>query len=395
MKLRKNSIKELIGEKFVLVIEPTPNYKGSIRSFLTNLKVTKVKFVSSAKEAKRELLTTSPGLFIAEWDLKEENGLQFCRQIKKENRFKATPFLLMTVENQRRDVILASEVGIDGYLLKPFSFEDFADALNTIAKTYKTPNEVNQTLVDAESALADNDITKASHLFAKAHQASPASARPLCGLAKIQESLSDHKNAIELYKEAIQKNPSYTDAYASLCKLYQAKSMTKELYETAKQLNDHSPGNPKYTLLLAVACMELGKEQESHNFFKMTIRLSPKLAEAYKGLGRLNMIQEDYQSAMKNFRRALDIDNGDVSTLNSLGLVHVKQGQFDDGIDMYRAALKIKPQDSRILFNLGYAKEKTGDLESARFFFKQALTHDPNFEKAQRRLKAIAKSATG
>ena len=44
---------------------------------------------------------------------------------------------------------------------------------------------------------------------------------------------------------------------------------------------------------------------ESDKFFSMTIRLSPRLAEAYKGLGKVNMMQEDYQSAMKNFKKGL------------------------------------------------------------------------------------------
>ncbi len=393
MKIKQNFVKELIGKNSVLVIEPSKNYKGSIRGFLTNLKISKVKFVNSTKEAKRELLTTKVGLFIVEWDLKDQNGIQFCRNIKRENRFKNVPFLLMTVENQRRDVVLASEVGIDGYLLKPFSFEDFSEALNTIARTSTKPNQVNQILVEAELALAAGEAQKASDLFSSAHSKNPNSARALCGLGKIQIALEDPKSAIEIFKEAIVVNPSYTEAYNNLCQIYQEKKMPKELYETSCELNNHSPGNPRYTLLIAVSAMELGRVTESQKFFKMTIRLSPKLADAYKGLGRLNIIQEDYQSAMKNFRKALDLDSQDASVLNSLGLVHVKQGQLEQGIDMYQAALKIKPEDSRILFNLGYAKEKTGDIESAKLFFKQALNSDPNFEKAKRRLKSIRKAS--
>ena len=58
-------------------------------------------------------------------------------------------------------------------------------------------------------------------------------------------------------------------------------------------------------------------------------------------------------------------------------------------MEKYQTALKIKPNDHRILFNLGYANEKLNDLEKARFYYKQALLHNPDFDKAQRRLEAL------
>lgn len=122
-------IRDILRDNWVLVVEPAINYRSSIKSFLSNLKVRKVKFVRSVEEAHRELLTTKIGLFIVEWALQDINGIQFCRQMKQERAATDIPFLLITVENMRSDVILASEVGTDGYLLKPFSFEDFADAL--------------------------------------------------------------------------------------------------------------------------------------------------------------------------------------------------------------------------------------------------------------------------
>ena len=391
MRQKHKILNDLLGKKYVLVLEPTPNYKASIRSFLTNLKVTKIKFVSTVKEAKRELLTANIGFFIVEWDLKDENGLQFCRHLKAEAKYQDIPFLLLTVENMHKDVVLASEVGIDGYLLKPFSFEDFTEILTTIAKAKSTPTETNQLLLKAESAIGKGQLELAQQMFTEIHQRSPSSARALCGLARSHFLRNAPDKAIEYYKKAINANPNFLEAYSSLIEVYEAEEMTKELFEVAQSLNERSPGNPKYCLILAKSALELGKINESDRFFKMTIRLSPKLAEAYKGLGKVNTIQEDYESAMKNFKKALDLDSGDVSTLNSLGLVHIKQGQYEEGIDMYRAALKLKPQDSRILFNLGYAKERTGDLEQASFYYKQAMTHQPNFEKARRRLEGLTK----
>jgi tetratricopeptide (TPR) repeat protein len=381
--------RNFLGNQSVLIIEPTLNYKNSMKGFLSNLKITNYKFVSTVRDAKISLLTMDVGLFICEWSLKDMNGIQFCREIKENPRHTQTPFLLLSVENLKKDVILASEVGIDGYLLKPFSFEEFRDSVMSVLRVKRAPSPINRTIDEAQELLRLNETDRAEALFEQARQANPQSARALTGLAQVADIRGDAARAIMLLKQAHHANPDYVDAIRSLVELFLVRGPTRDLIEMAEKAHKVSPENPKYTLILAKAFLEEEDLPQSELFFKKTIRLSPKLAQAYKGLGRLYLIQEDYDSAMKNFEKALDFDEKDVSVLNSLGLAYVKLEKYNEGIEKYMAALKMRPNDFRIIFNLGYAKEKLGDLEAARFYYQQVLTHNPEFDKAKRRLKNL------
>lgn len=385
------SPKEILGAKFVLVIEPTLNYRNSIKGFLSNLKVSNYKFVSTVKEAKVALLTLDVGLFICEWSLRQTNGIQFCREIRENSRFQAVPFLLLSVENLKKDVILASEVGIDGYLLKPFSYEEFREAMLNSLKVQNVPTVINRSIQDALAVMENGDLDQAEELFNKIIAQSPLSARAWHGLAQIADKKGDQGKALELLKRSIDMNPDYVDALRELIEILAIRGPVRDLVLHCTKAHEISPENPKYTLILAKAHLEEEDYTSSEYFFKKTIRLSPKLAQAYKGLGRLYMIQEDYDSAMKNFEKSLDLDEQDVTTLNSLGMTYIKLGKYQEGIDKYQAALKIRPNDHRILFNLGYAKEKINDFESARYFYQQVLSMKPEFDKALRRLKALGK----
>jgi tetratricopeptide (TPR) repeat protein len=360
-----------------------------MKGFLSNLKITNYKFVSTVRDAKISLLTMNVGLFICEWSLKDMNGIQFCREIKEDPRHGQTPFLLLSVENLKKDVILASEVGIDGYLLKPFSFEEFRDSVMSVLRVKRAPSPINRTIDEAQELFRLNEIDRAEALFEQARQSNPQSARALTGLAQVADLRGDSARAIMLLKQAHHANPDYVDAIRILVELYLVRGPTRDLIEMAEKAHKVSPENPKYTLILAKAFLEEEDLPQSELFFKKTIRLSPKLAQAYKGLGRLYLIQDDYDSAMKNFEKALDFDEKDVSVLNSLGLAYVKLEKYNEGIEKYMAALKMRPNDFRIIFNLGYAKEKLGDLEAARFYYQQVLTHNPEFDKAKRRLKNL------
>lgn len=383
------TVRDLLGSKAILIIEPTLNYKNSMKGFLSNLKVTQYKIVSTVRDAKISLLTMDIGLFICEWSLKETNGIQFCREIKENPKYQSTPFLLLSTENLRKDVILASEVGVDGYLLKPFSYEEFCEAVAGVLKSKNVPTHVNRIIEEANDLLKLNELDRAEVLFDKARQANPLSARALHGLAQIEERRNDSQKALMYLKQACLMNPEYVEALRDILEILMVRGPVRELIEYAQKAHAASPENPKYSLILAKAYLEEEDLALSEKYFKKTIRHAPKLAQAYKGLGQLYLIQEEYDLAMGNLEKALDLDEGDVSVLNSLGTSYVKLGRYEKGIEKYLAALKIRPHDYRVMFNLGYAKEKLGDLESARFFYQQALTHNPEFDKAKRRLKGL------
>jgi tetratricopeptide (TPR) repeat protein len=372
-----------------LVIEPSVNYKNSIKQFLTNLKITNGKYVSSVADAKREMLTTKVGLFIVEWALDTTNGIQFCRDLRKNQQYKETPFILMSVENLKKDVILASEVKIDAYMIKPFSYEDFCSQLLLIHKTQTSQSEVNLMLEKAEEILSSGDHTGAEVAFDKILTKKENSARAYCGKAKAKWAQQQHEAAMHLLRIATNFNPDYIDAYKIMLDISEQKGNKVGIVQAASILTSMSPENPKYTLILAKVYLEMSHLEGSENYFKKTIMLSPKLAEAYKGLGSVYLAQSEYEKARKNFKKALDLDSDDISTLNSLGTTLLRMGNFDDGINRYLLALKIDPANPSVLFNIGHAYEKNSDPEKAKWYYAQALIYKPGFDKATRGLERL------
>jgi len=390
-------IAELIGDKVIVVIEPTPNYRASIKQFLANLRLKNVRVVSSTAEAKREMLVNTGriGAFIVEWRQGEENGLQFCRNLRQTPGYRDIPFVLTSVENLKNDVVLASEVGVTGYLLKPFSYEDFCDHLFMVIQQRHEPSPVNQLLDEADKRLAERQYDAARKMYLDASNMKPDSARAITGLAKVAGGKGHHKEALALVHEAIKLNPTYVEAHRVMLHIYHVLNDTTGVKRAALVLHQMSPDNPKYTLMLAKADLELGNFEPSEEFFRKTIRISPKLAEAYKGLGNLYMTKQDYDNAMKNYSKALDLDKDDISVLNSFGLAFVKQGKMKEGVQKYLMALKLDPQNIRVLFNIGYASEKLGDVEKAKLYYHKAVSIDPHFRKAKRRLGFIAQGLAG
>lgn len=380
---------DFLGSTTVLVIEPVQNYRNSIKNFFANLKIKSVRVVGSVGEARREMLTVKVGLFVCEWQLPEKNGLMFCRDLRRDKFYRSTPFLLLSTENFRKDIILASEGGITGYLLKPFSYEDFCAQIELLLSQAKNPNPVNAILDRAEGHLDQNEHWIAEALLNEALALKPTSARAIAGMGRIHLANQNYPQALVELQKAVDLNPEYVDGYKYILQIAEARDDIQAILQTATVLHNLSSDNPRYPLLIARAYMELGNLVDSEHFFKLTVRLSPTLADGFRGLGNVYMHKKEYAKATQALEKALDLEKADIPTLNSLGLSYVKQGMLDDGIKRYQLALSIDPHDARVLFNLGLAFQEKGSIPQAKEFFQRAISSDPKMEKAQRQLDRL------
>lgn len=72
---------------------------------------------ASALEAARR---TPPDLIILDIMLPEMDGLEVCRQLRREQHTATTPIMMLTAKGEEIDKVVGLEVGADDYVTKPF-----------------------------------------------------------------------------------------------------------------------------------------------------------------------------------------------------------------------------------------------------------------------------------
>jgi len=58
---------------------------------------------------------------VSDWNMPNMTGIDFLRKVRADPRFKDTPFLLITAEAKRSQILEAAEAGVNGYIVKPFT----------------------------------------------------------------------------------------------------------------------------------------------------------------------------------------------------------------------------------------------------------------------------------
>jgi len=107
-------------ETHVLVVEDEADILELVRFNLTR-KGYQVTGAATGEEALRAARSQAPQLVLLDLMLPGIDGLEVCRQLRRDPRTAATPIIMLTAKGEEADVVTGLEQGADDYVTKPFS----------------------------------------------------------------------------------------------------------------------------------------------------------------------------------------------------------------------------------------------------------------------------------
>ena len=110
-----------------------------------------------------------------------------------------------------------------------------------------------------------------------------------------------------------------------------------------------------------------------------TLHLMSKIKENYvvfNNIGNLERKFGNFESAIKNFNKAISLNNTIPEIYYNLGNVYSQINHTKKAIDFYNKALALDPEYSSALNNIGAEFLKLEDLQNARLYISKALVVD-------------------
>lgn len=121
----------------ILVVDDDPHIREVIRFALEKAGMRVVE-AANGEEGLRQIQATQPDLVILDILMPEMDGLEMCRQLRKQSDL---PILFLSSRDDEIDRILGLELGGDDYLTKPFSPRELVARVNVIFKWLGRQNE--------------------------------------------------------------------------------------------------------------------------------------------------------------------------------------------------------------------------------------------------------------
>jgi len=198
----------------------------------------------------------------------------------------------------------------------------------------------------------------------------PTNEKAFYNLALVHLEMNKPERAGEDLKQAIAAGGDYA-LYHEKLGLVQVKlenwEKAKEAFDKALELD---PDFARAHYRLAQVHEKLDQPQEALASYTEAIRKGPRFYEAYSSLGLLYADLGYPEQAKQVLDGALDVvlegsdEEAEVRLL--LGTVHQDQENYEAAISEYKRAIELDPSKQDALFSLGWALAETGEREEAR-----------------------------
>ena len=117
----------------VLVVDDFPIMRGIIRRMLTKrFGLTEIFEADDGVKAWQILNDTSIDLIICDWNMPNMTSIDLLRKVRGDKKLAHLPFVMVTAEGKKENVIEATKAGVTGFIIKPFTAKDLGKKLKGI-----------------------------------------------------------------------------------------------------------------------------------------------------------------------------------------------------------------------------------------------------------------------
>ncbi len=133
---------EIKPEMKVLVVDDMKVMRKLVSKTLAELKLTNIVQAEDGKQAwdiinqcKKD--GTPIEFVVSDWNMPNMTGLELLQKIRSTPEFKKLPFLMVTAEGEKENVVKAVTAGVSNFIVKPFTSEALCAKVDVIFKNIK------------------------------------------------------------------------------------------------------------------------------------------------------------------------------------------------------------------------------------------------------------------
>ena len=117
----------------ILVVDDFSTMRRIIKNILKQIGFTNV---DEAENGQAALAKIGDGgnydFVISDWNMPEMTGIELLRQVRANEATKDLPFLMVTAEAKKENVVEAVKAGVNNYIVKPFTAEVLQEKISKI-----------------------------------------------------------------------------------------------------------------------------------------------------------------------------------------------------------------------------------------------------------------------
>ncbi len=120
--------------KTILFVEDSPTMRRIIANSLQRLGYSDIIEAENGVDALEKIEGKTIDLLVTDWNMPEMNGADLVKNIRAMPEYETLPIVMITTRGMKDDVMTAMKLGVNGYVIKPFTPEILRTKLEAILK---------------------------------------------------------------------------------------------------------------------------------------------------------------------------------------------------------------------------------------------------------------------
>lgn len=116
----------------ILVVDDFATMRRIIKNILRQAGYENIVEADDGATALPKLKTDRIDLVIADWNMPNMSGLDLLKAVRSDEGLKDIPFLMVTAEAQKENIVAAVQSGVSNYVVKPFTPETLRGKIEQI-----------------------------------------------------------------------------------------------------------------------------------------------------------------------------------------------------------------------------------------------------------------------
>lgn len=116
----------------VLIVDDFATMRRILKNILKQIGLKNISEAENGKAALKELRNEKFDLVLCDWNMPEMPGIELLNQVRSDDQLKAIPFVMVTAEAKRENILEAVKAGVSSYIVKPFTAETINEKLKKI-----------------------------------------------------------------------------------------------------------------------------------------------------------------------------------------------------------------------------------------------------------------------
>ncbi len=121
----------------ILIVDDFSTMRRIIKTLLRELGFSNTHEADDGNSALPLLQSGGFDFVITDWNMPGMSGLHLLKAIRSDAHLSTLPVLMVTAECKRDQVVEAAQVGVDGYIVKPFTADTLKEKIEKIWERVK------------------------------------------------------------------------------------------------------------------------------------------------------------------------------------------------------------------------------------------------------------------